>query len=31
MKPDGWDRWGSQFAADVELTWMNGNIAIDDL
>ncbi|AEO63743.1 uncharacterized protein THITE_2109331 [Thermothielavioides terrestris NRRL 8126] len=31
MLPDGWERWGSQYAQDVELTWLNGNRAIDDL
>ncbi|KAK4233603.1 hypothetical protein C8A03DRAFT_47888 [Achaetomium macrosporum] len=31
MRPDGWERWGSQYAVDVELTWMNGNRAVDDL
>jgi hypothetical protein len=31
MRPDGWERWGTQFMMDVELTWMNGGTPIDDL
>jgi len=31
MPPDGWQRWGSQFMADVELTWQTGGRAVDDL
>ncbi|KAK4448977.1 hypothetical protein QBC34DRAFT_485356 [Podospora aff. communis PSN243] len=31
MKPDGWDRWGTVFLKDVELTWLNGQMAIDDV
>jgi len=31
MPPDGWQRWGSQFMVDVELTWLNGGMAVDDL
>ncbi|KAK0616434.1 hypothetical protein B0T14DRAFT_497680 [Immersiella caudata] len=31
MPVDGWQRWGSQFMTDVELTWLNGGMAVDDL
>jgi len=31
MRPDGWERWGSQYMMDVELTWVGGNPAVDDL
>jgi len=31
MPLDGWQRWGSQFMVDVELTWLNGGMAVDDL
>jgi hypothetical protein len=30
MPVDGWQRWGSQFMVDVELTWLNGGMAVDD-
>jgi predicted nucleotidyltransferase len=31
MPPDGWKRWGAQFMVDVELTWLNGSMSVDDV
>ncbi|KAK0646826.1 hypothetical protein B0T16DRAFT_429552 [Cercophora newfieldiana] len=31
MREDGWERWGTVFLRDVELTWLNGQMAIEDV
>ena len=31
MKADGWDRWGTVFLKDVELTWLNGQMSVEDV